>query len=78
MISISFHVTPGAIATPARSVAGWLSRWTLGLLAWGERRAAIKTLRQLDDRALRDIGLYRGQIEAAVYGSAPWEPRRLG
>ena len=32
------------------------------------RRAAIASLRQLDDRALRDIGLTRSQIEAAVDG----------
>jgi uncharacterized protein YjiS (DUF1127 family) len=32
------------------------------------RRAAIKTLGELDDRALRDIGLLRCQIEAAVHG----------
>jgi uncharacterized protein YjiS (DUF1127 family) len=31
-------------------------------------RAAIATLHGLDDRALRDIGLARSQIEAAVYG----------
>ena len=33
-----------------------------------ERRAAIKTLRELDDRALRDIGLARCHIEQAVLG----------
>jgi uncharacterized protein YjiS (DUF1127 family) len=32
------------------------------------RRDAIATLRELDDRALRDIGLARSQIEAAVHG----------
>jgi uncharacterized protein YjiS (DUF1127 family) len=31
-------------------------------------RAAIEWLRELDDRALRDIGLARFQIEAAVHG----------
>jgi uncharacterized protein YjiS (DUF1127 family) len=34
-----------------------------------ERRSAIKTLRQLDDRALRDIGIARCHIEAAVGGA---------
>jgi uncharacterized protein YjiS (DUF1127 family) len=34
-----------------------------------ERRAAIKTLNELDDRALRDIGITRSQIEDAVGGS---------
>jgi uncharacterized protein YjiS (DUF1127 family) len=32
------------------------------------RRAAIACLRELDDRALRDIGLVQSQIEAAVHG----------
>jgi uncharacterized protein YjiS (DUF1127 family) len=31
-------------------------------------RTAITTLRELDDRALRDIGIARSQIEAAVHG----------
>ncbi|MCP3388444.1 DUF1127 domain-containing protein [Bradyrhizobium sp. CCGB12] len=33
-----------------------------------ERRSAVKTLSELDDRALRDIGINRSQIEDAVYG----------
>ena len=32
------------------------------------RRTAIACLHDLDDRALRDIGLVRSQIEPAVYG----------
>jgi uncharacterized protein YjiS (DUF1127 family) len=32
------------------------------------RRTAIATLRELDDRALRDIGIVRSQIEPAVHG----------
>ena len=32
------------------------------------RRTAIASLSEHDDRALRDIGLERSQIEAAVYG----------
>ena len=31
-------------------------------------RNAIKTLSELDDRALRDIGVQRSQIESAVRG----------
>jgi uncharacterized protein YjiS (DUF1127 family) len=40
-------------------------KWVAGYLG---RRIAIACLRDLDDRALRDIGLARFQIEAAVYG----------
>ncbi len=35
------------------------------------RRSAIATLRELDDRALSDIGIARSQIEAAVHGLTP-------
>lgn len=32
------------------------------------RRTAIATLRELDDRALRDIGIARSEIEGVVQG----------
>jgi uncharacterized protein YjiS (DUF1127 family) len=41
-----------------------------------ERRAAIKTLHELDERALRDIGITRSQIEDAVGGSLKSEMMR--
>ena len=41
---------------------------TDGIARYLGRRAAIAELRELDDRALGDIGLSRFQIEAAVYG----------
>ena len=41
-----------------------------------ERRSAIKTLSELDDRALRDIGINRSQIEDAVYGQSKAELTR--
>lgn len=34
------------------------------------RRSAIRQLQQLDDRALRDIGIHRGEIEFAVRNGA--------
>jgi uncharacterized protein YjiS (DUF1127 family) len=69
MISISFHGTPAAgFKIAARSVASRLSGWAYRLLTWSARRAAIKSLHQLNDRELKDIGLYREQIESAVYG----------
>ena len=40
-------------------------RWSIYL----ECRAAVKTLSELDDRALTDIGITRCQIEAAVDGT---------
>ena len=41
------------------------------IVVYFARRAAVKTLGELDDRALRDIGLARSQIEAAVHGFIP-------
>ena len=38
------------------------------VMTYWHRRAAIKALHELDDRALRDIGLARCHIEAAVRG----------
>ena len=39
-----------------------------GIAGYLSRRTAIACLHDLDDRALRDIGIGRFQIEAAVYG----------
>ena len=39
-----------------------------GLVTYWARREAIKVLSEMDDRALRDIGIARSQIEAAVQG----------
>ena len=41
-----------------------------------ERRSAVKALNELDDRALRDIGITRSQIEDAVYGQFKTELSR--
>lgn len=45
-----------------------LSAWLDGFATYLVRRAAIVSLHELDDRALRDIGLQRSQIDAAVRG----------
>lgn len=42
--------------------------WVHGVITYFAHRQAIKTLNELDDRALRDIGIERGRIEAAVHG----------
>jgi uncharacterized protein YjiS (DUF1127 family) len=65
--------TVSAVSQPA--VAKWpaiLSRICLAtwdaVAGYFVRRSAIATLRELDDRALCDIGIARSQIEAAVQG----------
>jgi len=49
--------------------------------SWRQRQAALAQLRALDDAALKDIGLHRSGIEAAVLGprsgTAPRQPRHF-
>jgi uncharacterized protein YjiS (DUF1127 family) len=47
------------------------------VIAFWQRREAVKALQQMDDRGLRDIGLTRSQIEDAVRGNARVEQGRL-
>jgi uncharacterized protein YjiS (DUF1127 family) len=46
----------------------WAGKGAHALATWLERRQAVKALRELDDRALRDIGIHRSAIESAVRG----------
>lgn len=48
---------------------GLLGGWVNGVVTHFAHREAIKTLSELDDRALRDIGVHRSQIESAVHGT---------
>ena len=62
-----------AVSRPARpslwsGLLRVLRSWGDALATYWMRRDAIKTLRQLDDRALRDIGIARCHIESAVAG----------
>jgi uncharacterized protein YjiS (DUF1127 family) len=63
-----------AAASATRSTLGGFARLlgnlVNGLVAYWMRRQAVKSLHELDDRALRDIGIARCHIETAVYGSA--------
>jgi len=60
-------ILPAGIKGP-----GIVSRLLVGacerIAGYFGRRTAIACLHELDDRALRDIGIGRYQIEAAVYG----------
>ena len=60
---------PAAPGRPGRFVR-WIGLWANGLAEYLQRRAAIKALHEMDDRGLRDIGLARCHVEAAVYGRA--------
>lgn len=46
-----------------------LGKWVNRVVNHLARRHAIQTLNELDDRALRDIGIVRSGIEQAVRGT---------
>jgi uncharacterized protein YjiS (DUF1127 family) len=77
MTTISSPAAQASIPNPLSGTVRWAGKGALALAAYLERRAAIKTLRQLDDRALRDIGIMRCHIDAAVTGAADLELGRL-
>ena len=54
-----------------------LGKWVNGVVNHLARRQAIQTLNELDDRALRDIGIERGRIESAVRGGIDPEFGRI-
>jgi uncharacterized protein YjiS (DUF1127 family) len=55
----------GAAAETAVTTA---RKWWRAYAPWRERKAAVRELRALDDRMLRDIGVNRSEIEWVVYG----------
>ena len=52
-------ILPGGLASLLNRL---VNRWVAGVIARAERQAARAALRQLDDRELKDIGIYRHQL----------------
>ena len=69
MTMISTAGTQPAISIQSGGLIRWIGRGAFALANYLERRAAIRALGERDDRELRDIGLVRSQIEAAVGGA---------
>ena len=69
MTTISQSPAQPSIPNLGGGLVRWIGIWARAVAAYWERRAAIKVLLERDDRELRDIGLVRSQIEAAVGGA---------
>jgi len=69
--TLSTIFRPEVRPRPGRFIRRLLQAWARDIAHYFVRRAAVKTLRELSDYELRDIGLRRGQIEAAVDGLVP-------
>jgi uncharacterized protein YjiS (DUF1127 family) len=71
----SSAVRKKAIVLPAR-LRRVVNTWVAEALAYRERQVALHALRQYDDRELRDVGLYRGQIEQIIGNASHRRMRR--
>jgi len=68
MSTMSQLEAPAAISFNSGGLLRRFGAGAFALAAYLDRRAAMKALRQMDDRELRDIGLTRSHIEQAVFG----------
>ncbi len=69
-----------AQTVPASAFGGFtrmLGDWANGLASYWVRREAIKALRAMNDRELRDIGITRSHIDDAVWGKLDPELGRM-
>jgi len=69
MTTISQTAAQPSIPQLSGGFVRWIGAGAHAAAAYWERRAAIRALLARDDRELRDIGLVRSQIEAAVGGA---------
>jgi len=73
-LALARHERAEVVASIAHAAIRGVSRLFTGVAESFRRRAAYDELNGLDDRMLRDMGLNRGELWAAVDGSARQEP----
>jgi uncharacterized protein YjiS (DUF1127 family) len=66
----------GGFATLLGYLGRHLNNWVIAAIARWEHQAAVAMLRQLGDRELKDIGLRRSGIDAALAEVARTRTRR--
>ena len=65
------RIVPPDLTRSSGAFSRLIGAWRNAITRYLDRRAAIATLRDLDDHVLQDIGLDRSQIKAAVHGFIP-------
>jgi uncharacterized protein YjiS (DUF1127 family) len=77
------NIQPSTGSNLKRSAAIWWWRlkrianhWVAAALAYRERQAALYALRGLNDRELKDIGLYRGELDQTLQNAAQLRRQR--
>jgi uncharacterized protein YjiS (DUF1127 family) len=60
----------------ARKLVDTLERWLAVYMTWRLEQAAIAALSAMSDRDLKDMGLHRSEIPAAVRGQNDAAPGR--
>ena len=78
MLAILLMIVRSTGTKASKRLSRRLSASWEGIAGYYFRRSAVISLNELGDRALRDIGLQRSQIEAAVSGLVTIRRKRVG
>jgi uncharacterized protein YjiS (DUF1127 family) len=68
LLRIAWRTGQTTVRVLVERVTAVLGKWWRAFAQWRARKAAVRELHALDDRALRDIGINRSEIESVVSG----------